>query len=143
MGHKITVAILALAASSGAARALEPKTLASKITAVTVYSDRAEVTRTAEVELTAGSNRFVVTKLPGWVDTESVRVAVDPSSAGQVEDVAVETAYLAEASEEAVRKAQAAARDAADDLAAVTDETRTLGEEIARLEALRGLSLDK
>jgi uncharacterized protein (TIGR02231 family) len=120
-----------------------PKPIQSRITAVTVYADRAQVTRTAEVDITPESGRFTVTKLPGWVDAESVRVAVDPPTAGQVEDVTVETAYLAEASEEAVRKVQNAVRDVSDDIAAITDETRTLNEEIARLDALRSLSVDK
>jgi uncharacterized protein (TIGR02231 family) len=134
---------LALLVAVGLARAAEPQALTTQITAVTVYADRAQVTRSGTVDLTAEPTRFTVTRLPGWIDVESVRVALDPSSAGQVLDVAVETAYLAQASEESTRVAQAAARDVGDELAAMGDEERTLGEEIARLEALRALSLDK
>lgn len=143
MSRPLAAAALVLAAAAPSARALEFQPLASRITAVTVYADRAQVTRTAAVDISPESRRFAVTKLPGWIDAESVRVAVEPPGAGQVEDVAVETAYLAEASEEAVRKAQAALRDVTDDLAALADEARTLNEEIARLEALRALSIDK
>jgi uncharacterized protein (TIGR02231 family) len=117
--------------------------LDSRISAVTVFADRAQVTRTAAVELAPASQRFAVTKLPGWIDPESVRVSVDPPSAGQLLDVVVETTHLAESSAEAVRKAELTAADAADALAAVADEEHTLTEEIARLEALRGMSLDK
>jgi uncharacterized protein (TIGR02231 family) len=125
------------------ARGAEPVVLPSRITDVTVYADRALVTRTAELEISPGSTRFAVTQLPGWIDAESVRVAIVPATAGQVADVGVETTYLADASEEAVRKAELAVRDAAADLAAVTDEERTLTEEISRLDAVRALSIDK
>src|SRR5579871_3687197 len=124
------------------ALAAEPKVVPSQVTAVTVFADRAQVTRTAEVDIADDSRRFAVAHLPGWVDVESVRVAVDPPSADQVENVAVETAYLAEASEEAVRKAEAAVNDALDDQTAVSDDAKTLNEEIARLDALRTLSVD-
>ena len=129
--------------AAGTARAADPPALASRITAVTVYADRAQVTRTAAVDVPAEPARFTVPKLPGWIDPESVRVALDPPAAGQVLDVSVETAYLAEASEEAVRTAQAAAREVTDEIAGIADEERTLNEEIARLEALRTLSIDK
>jgi uncharacterized protein (TIGR02231 family) len=117
--------------------------LDSRISAVTVFADRAQVTRTASVELGSGPQRFAVTKLPGWIDPESVRVSVEPPSAGQLLDVVVETTHLAESSAEAVRKSELAQADAADALSAVADEEKTLNEEIARLEALRGMSLDK
>jgi uncharacterized protein (TIGR02231 family) len=129
-----------LARSAGAG---EPQPLATRITAVTVYADRAQVTREASIELGAQPGRFAMTKLPGWIDPESVRVALDPPGAGQLLDVSVETTHLAQASEDAVRNAQDAARAVADELAEVSDEERTLGDEIARLEALRGLAIDK
>jgi uncharacterized protein (TIGR02231 family) len=132
-----------LLALAGRAVAAEPATLTSRIAGVTVYADRAQVTRTASVELPSEAARFAVTRLPGWIDAESVRVALDPPGAGQVLDVSVETAYLAEASEEAVRVATAALRDVSDEIAAVADEERTLNEEIARLDALRAMALDK
>jgi len=145
MNLRIATAVVLAAAPS---LAVEPAPLSSRITAVTVYADRAQVTRAAPVDLstataTAAPARFAITRLPGWIDAESVRVALDPPGAGQVLDVSVETAFLAEASEEAVRAAQNAARDAADEVTAVADEEKTLNEEIVRLEALRAMSLDK
>jgi len=122
---------------------VEPTPLDTHVSAVTVFADRAQVTRTAAVDLTPAPTRFAVTKLPGWIDAESVRVAIEPSSAGALLDVAVETTHLAESSAEAVRKAQQVEREAADDLKTVTDEEETLAEEIARLDALRTMSLDK
>jgi uncharacterized protein (TIGR02231 family) len=143
MQASLIFAVVLAVMNSEFAHADEPQPLSSKISAVTVYADRAQVTRTAAIEATAVPSRFAVTKLPGWIDAETVRVALDPPSAGQVLDVTVETTYLAETSEEAVRKAQLAVRDVSDDLAELSDEERTLSDEITRLEALRSLSIDK
>jgi len=139
------VPAFALAAALYAVPALaaEPTPLSTKITAVTVYADRAQVARSARVELPSSPGRFVIARLPGWIDAESVRVALDPPRAGEVLDVTVETAYLAESAEEAVRKAQAALRDVQDELQVIADEERVLHDEIARLESIRAFSIGK
>ena len=59
------------------------KGVLSRITKVTVYSDRALVTREAQVALTAEPTVFRFRKLPGWVDEGSVRAT---SSAGKIVD---------------------------------------------------------
>lgn len=125
------------------ARAAESPEVASHIAAVTVYADRAQVTRIAAIDLPAGGAKIVFAKLPGWIDPESVRVALDPPAAGQIIDVAVDTQHLAEAGEEAVRKANAAVAEVADEIGAIQDEERTLTEEIARMDALRALAIDR
>ena len=58
----------------------EPKVtvLDSKITAVTVYADRARVTREATLALPAQGTRFSFAKLPSWIDEGSVRVSLSP-----------------------------------------------------------------
>ncbi len=136
----VAVASLTLAMPSWSA---EPEPLVTKITAVTVFADRAQVTRAAMVDLPAEPGRYVVSRLPGWIDAESVRVALDPPGAGQILDVGVQTAFLAEASEEAVRKATAAVLEITDEIANLQDEERTLQDELHRLDALRGMSMDK
>ncbi len=133
-------ALLAVLFAPALAHAQEPKALETKITAVTVYADRAQVTRTAQVTLPA---RIAIAKLPGWIDEESVRVTLTPPDAGRIVDVTVEKRFLAEASEESVRKAEAALRETTDDMAAIDDEQRVLAAEIAQLEAIRAFSLDK
>jgi uncharacterized protein (TIGR02231 family) len=136
----VLVASLGVAAPSPAA---EPELLATRITAVTVFADRAQVTRAGSVDLATEPARYLVNRLPGWIDAESVRVALDPPGAGQILDVGVQTAFLAESSEEAVRKATAAVTDIADEIANLQDEERTLQDELHRLDALRGMSMDK
>lgn len=135
--------VLACLGLAGPTRAAEPVALVTKITAVTVFADRAQVTRAATVDLPAEPGRFLVNRLPGWIDAESVRVALDPPGAGQILDVGVQTAFLAEASEEAVRKATAAVTEIADEIANLQDEERTLQDELHRLDALRGMTMDK
>ena len=136
-----TFAVLSLWATGVAAA--EQTQLTAHIEAVTVYADRAQVTRSAAIELSSDPGRYIVSQLPGWVDAESVRVALDPPGMGQVFDVAVRTDHLAQSSEQAVRQAQAAVQQVADEIAAITDEERTLTEEIQRLEMLRATSMDR
>lgn len=139
----LPVACLALALASTAAHAADATPLATKITAVTVYADRAQVTRTVAVDLPSAGGRFAIEKLPGWIDQESVRATLTPSGAGRILDVAVDKSFLVEASEDTVRKAEAAVRDVADQLAALADEDKVISAEIAQLEAVRAFSLDK
>ena len=50
------------------------RVLSSRITAVTVYSDRAQVTRTATERLTAGEHRLIFEKLPAGLVPGSIQV---------------------------------------------------------------------
>lgn len=49
--------------------------LDAPITAVTVYTDRARVTRSNEIELSAGESVLVLSGLPAKMDKDSVRVS--------------------------------------------------------------------
>ena len=70
--------------------------LSSKITKVTVYSDRAMVTRQATTDVSTEAVVYAFRRLPGWVDDGTVRVGV---SAGRIVDVRVERDFLAHATE--------------------------------------------
>ncbi|MCA9516977.1 MAG: mucoidy inhibitor MuiA family protein [Myxococcales bacterium] len=129
--------------AAGAAHAAEPQDVPTKITAVTVYADRAQVTRTGTIDPPAQPARFVVSGLPGFIDQASVRANLVPVTAGKILDVTVTKTFLAEASEEAVRKADAAVREIEDQLAAIADDERVVNAEIAQLEAIRAFSLEK
>jgi uncharacterized protein (TIGR02231 family) len=136
----LTLSLIGLATS---ASAQEPRVLTTRITAVTVYADRAQVTRSVSVDLPAGGGRFAVAKLPGWLDGESVRATLSPASAGRILDVAVERNLLVSSPEEPVRLAEERVREIADEIAAVADEERVLQAEINQLEAIRAFSLEK
>lgn len=126
-----------------AAEAPPPTAVNTKIIAVTVYADRAQVTRSGAVDLQSDGGRVTITRLPGWVDEESVRVTITPSSAGKIRDVSVERTFLAEASSEEFRAAERAVRDTQDELGSLADEQAVIAAEITQLEALRAFSMDK
>ncbi len=115
-------------------------TLDSKVAQVTVYSDRARVTRRAIAQATDAPQVFAFRKLPGWVDDGSVRVS---ASAGRIADVRVERSFLARSTDESYRKAEQKLRDLSEQLAAVNDDIAVLDAQKAQIEAIKAFSLDK
>jgi uncharacterized protein (TIGR02231 family) len=138
--------LLASLASLHAADAPEAdngKPITSRITDVTVYADRAQVTRAASIDLAPEPTRLAFAQLPGWIDEGSVRVNLAPVEAGQVLDVQIRRTYLAKASDEEVRKAEAAVREFSDQIAGLDDEKAVLEAQSKQIEAIRMFSLDK
>ncbi len=128
----------------GVAQAVDPpKTLSTLIKEVTIYADRARVTRVGALDIAGADSQVVVTGLPGWIDQESVRVTLSPASRGRILDVTTETTFLATATKERVRLAEAAVLEVADKLAEINDERRVLQAEIKQLEAVRAFSVAK
>ncbi len=142
MKRTVLAALAALGGVSAAAASNE-RTLVSKVTEVTLYADRAQVTRTASVDVPRDGERYVFANLPGWIDEESVRVAVVPPEAGRILDVQVVRSFLARSPEAEVAKAEAAVREVAGEIAALNDEAKVLDAEAAQVEAIRAFSLDK
>lgn len=114
--------------------------LSSSIRKVTVYSDRALVTREATVKIAAGPTVYAFRQLPGWVDDSSVRVS---ASVGRILDVRVGRSYLARATEQSYRKAEADARDLANRIGALDDELKVLDAKTKQVEDIKAFSLDK
>jgi len=121
------------------------QTLSSKITEVTVYADRARVTREATLALPAKSNRFSFTKLPSWIDEGSVRISLktDAGAKGEVLDVQIRRTYLTAASDEEVRKAQDAVQEITDQLGELSDQGKVIEQRRKHLESIRVFALDK
>ena len=78
----------------------------SSVTSVTVYSDRALVTRTGEITLQPGNYLLRFNNLPASLLDQSVRVSGEAAGA-KILDVHVETAFLDTVPEERVRTLQA------------------------------------
>lgn len=114
--------------------------VASSIKKVTVYSDRALVSREAAVKLGGGTTVFAFKQLPGWVDDGSVRAA---TTAGRIVDVRVGRSYLARATEKSFRKAEEDARVLNERLAALDDELKVLDAEAKQVEDIKSFSLAK
>lgn len=116
------------------------KGVASRITKVTVYSDRALVTREAAVALTADPTVFRFKKLPGWVDEGSVRAS---SSAGKIVDVTVDRRFLARSTDEGFRKAELKHKALLQKLQALQDELGILSAQRQHVESIKVFSVEK
>ena len=139
--------LLAQQAPSPFAPPPKPKVaiLDSKITAVTVYADRARVTREATVALQNKTGHFAFTKLPSWIDEGSVRISLKPAAGakGEVLDVQIRRTYLTAASDEEVRKAQDAVQEITDQMSELLDQGKVIDQRRKHLESIRVFSLDK
>ena len=129
---------------SAPAQAEEGATVESKVKAVTVYADRARVTRTAKVNLSSDTPRtYAIKKLPGWVDDGTVRLALSPAKAGQIVDVRVVRDYLATADDKDYLKAQEGVQEISDQIALMDDELRVLQQELQHIQSMKVFSLEK
>lgn len=138
----LTLAVLVVAPSAAGA-AEEAAALASRITKVTVFSDRAQVTRSAS--LTPGTTPSVhaFRRLPGWVDDGSVRVEITPADAGRILDVRVTRDYLARATDPELRQAEAAVEEVTAGIAALDDEMQVLEAQAKQIEAIKAFSVER
>ncbi|HXK19680.1 MAG TPA: mucoidy inhibitor MuiA family protein [Polyangiaceae bacterium] len=114
--------------------------ISSSIRKVTVYSDRALVTREATIKLATAPTVYAFRQLPGWVDDGSVRVA---TTAGRIADVRVARSYLARANEQSYLKAESANRDLNGRLLALDDELKVLDAQAKQIDDIKAFSLDK
>ncbi|MFH2009229.1 MAG: mucoidy inhibitor MuiA family protein [bacterium] len=114
--------------------------LSSAVTKVTVYSDRARVTRRATADVSTKPTVYAFRKLPGWVDDGSVRVLV---TAGRIVGVRVERNFLARATDKKWQKAKARHRALENKLAALNDELNVLEAQKLQIERIKAFSLTK
>jgi len=114
--------------------------LSSKITKVTVYSDRAMVTRQATTDVSTEAVVYAFRRLPGWVDDGTVRVGV---SAGRIVDVRVERDFLAHATDATYVQAEDQLQAMTQKMGALDDELRILDAQKAQIEAIKAFSLEK
>ncbi len=114
--------------------------VSSAIRKVTVYSDRALVSRQGAVKIAATPTVYAFRQLPGWVDEGSVRAA---TSAGTIVDVRVVRGYLARATDLRFVRAEADARVVADRLLALDDELKVLDAKAKQVEDIKAFSLDR
>ena len=112
----------------------------SAIRKVTVYSDRALVSRQGTVKVAAGPTVYAFRQLPGWVDEGSVRAA---TSSGTILDVRIVRGYLARATDPRYVKAEAASADLHAQLFALDDELKVLDAQAKQVEDIKAFSLDR
>lgn len=126
---------LDVADAGSAARILQ-----SEVTKVTVYSDRARITRRAKAEVSTEPVVFAFRQLPGWVDDGSVRVA---ASSGTIIDVRVDRDFLAKTTDASWREAESTHRALSSKLAALNDELAVLDAQKQQIEAIKAFSNEK
>src|SRR5579859_6037944 len=94
-GHRMNrirlVAVLYVALLAARSWAAEPVTVESHITDVTVYPDRAQVTRAAEINIDPGETRLLFDKLPATLADDSIQAAGKAATQVVIGDVAVNT----------------------------------------------------
>lgn len=109
----------------------------ARITAVTVYPDRALTTRSASLKLKPGSYLIVFDALPTLVQDDSVRVEGKGSAAVTIAGIEVKRDYLEGSGEEQVQKLDAAIRDQQQKLANLEAKKSGLAAQKAFLESIR------
>lgn len=80
--------------------------LHSRITSVTVYSDRALVTRLGESHFTPGKYTIKLSGLPATLNDQSVRATGSGTATAKILDVQVETVYLDTKSDQRTKSLQ-------------------------------------
>ena len=115
-------------------------TLQSKVTKVTVYSDRARVSRQARVDVPTEATVFAFRSLPGWVDDGSVQVS---ASAGRIVDVRVDRRFLAKATDASWQRLEREHNALSNQLAALNDEIAVLDAQKQQIESIKAFSLAK
>lgn len=129
-----------LLALAGTAMAQPPVAVKSEVGRVTVYADRARVEREATVQLAAGRQEFVFAGLPGWIDEESVRLALLPAGAGKIVDVRVAREHLTRSTDEDVRKAEAAVQETSDAISDIEDDLKVFAAQAKQVENVRAFA---
>lgn len=119
-------AVLAQATQSIEVQRAGTQRLAGAISAVTVYPDRAFVTRDVKVALNAGVNEITVDDLPAETQPESLQVGGAGSAAFTLLDATIRTRYLDTAASPRVQELRAQIKALDTKLRALTDTAWTL-----------------
>jgi len=112
--------------------------LTSQITAVTVYPDRARVTRAVALELAPGKQQLAFPELPLTLDAASVRAAAHGTARGRLLGVDVQRKYFAVTPAARVRALEEEIEALQDALAAHDGEVGRLEEERVTWQGLLG-----
>jgi len=116
--------VLASGLAVGAAQEVD-----SKITSVTVYSDRALVTRVATLAVTPGEYDFVFKGLPKWLDDDSLRASGTGSATARLVGIESKVAYTKETPEEREQQLRDEIQSLEDQIKVVADELAVLAEQ--------------
>lgn len=104
----------------------------SRISAVTVFSDRARITRSASTQVEPGSHAIELSDLPLHLDVESIRCSIRGSARVRFLGVQMRRVFLTESSGEAARHLE-------EEIERLEDEATGLHNRAERIEHYRGI----
>lgn len=119
-----------------AALALSAAPVESTITAVTVYADRAVVTRTASVELAAGPGELVFANLPESLNEQSLQVSGRGTAGATILDVSAKRTYTENTPNERVQALEEQLRGLGKQVRGLDDRTQLLNVRAASLDRI-------
>jgi len=132
MKHLLLVPTLLLAAGLPALAAAAASELSSTISAVTVYSDRAIVTRTARAEVQPGLNELRIDGLPASLIDDSLQAAAIGTANATLLDISTRQTFVATTPD----PRRAAIED---ELTSLREEERSLNDRAALIKSHRDL----
>lgn len=112
--------------------------LDTAITAVTVYPDRARVTRQGQISLEKGAHQLEITELPLKIDPDSARAAARGQVQARLSGVQVQRAFYVETPSEQIHQLEAEIEALQDQLAGMEAQIKLAGQLRANLAELAG-----
>lgn len=123
------ITVLSVALLSARSWAAEPVTVESHITDVTVYPDRAQVTRAADVNINPGETRVLFDKLPATLANDSIQAAGKAATQVVIGDVAVNTVVHEQAQDAKTQEMEKRVLDLHDGREALYSRQRVIDEQ--------------
>lgn len=108
----------------------------SRISAVTVYQDRAVITRTTTVQLTGGTTELVFANLPQALNEQSLQVSGKGSAAATILDVSAKHTYVDYTPDARVKELEDQLRTLAKEMRGVEDRGNLLNMQSATLDRM-------
>jgi uncharacterized protein (TIGR02231 family) len=123
------VLVLPVALLAARSWAADPITVESHITDVTVYPDRAQVTRTAEININSGETRLLFDGLPAALADDSIQAAGKAASQVVIGDVAINTVIHEQAQAAKAQELEKRVQDLHDEREALYSRQRVIDEQ--------------
>ena len=124
-------------------RAALAKTVQSRIDAVTVYPDRAMITRTADVDLINGNQELIIDNLPAYIIDDSVRVMGQGSVKAKISGVKVKRIFLQEHQQKKIEELRRELEKLNDGKKQLEDTLESLNTQKEFIESIKISSSDK
>jgi uncharacterized protein (TIGR02231 family) len=119
------------------------KNIQSKIEAVTVYLDRAMITRTVNVDLVKGEQEIVIDNLPTYIIDDSVRVMGQGIAKAKISGVKVKRIFLQEYRQKKIEELRSELEKLNDEKKQIEDKLSSLNTQKKFIESIKISSSDK